>query len=235
MQKTFPTDQHIAKLVKLCSKNLIWLAIDAHEESTEEAWSNVIKYIPSWLSNNDDNTNDSDDNNDNNDNSKNDDSSFGSIKVIDIKSMLTFENLIIVTEMFATENLVKVFSENRIFCNVIQEYRLDINSELDFSSDELSIRKFEQVCDIIKTILVKQIPVNIQIIFETPEDHQRKIYDRIYNSYFGDNNDNEWKVMKQYQEAKCNQYCVELKYAILSLIWKDDCVELRCTNAHLKD
>ena len=37
--------------------------------------------------------------------------------------------------------------------------------------------------------------------------------------------------MRRYKAAKCYQYCIALKYPILSLIWKDNDVELHFTSA----
>ena len=222
-EESCPTDQYAIKLIKLCRKNLRWLTVDFDEDNTEGRGSNVIKCITSCLSKSDND-------------SKNDNSSFKSIKVIDVKLLSTFKNLIIVNEMFATDKLMNIFSENKIFLKVI-EVHLYKNSELDFSNKESSITKFKQLCSIIKSILTKQIAADIGMGFETSENRERKIYDKIYNSYFGDNDNSndDRKAMGQYKQAKCNQYCIALKYPILSLIWRDDSVELYFTSAQLKN
>ena len=172
---------HTRKLIQLCHKQLKTIKIvlsrmNYIKQDVNTKWKKLIDDMASWLVNDNDNDYNQ---------SKLESISLASIKVIDIRCELNFECLI-VNELLATDRVIDILSENNVFFNVMQDYLIDGQSVLDFSTKASSIAKFQQFCDIIKLILTKQIAANIFILFYAEYEHikfETQVYRKIYQTY----------------------------------------------------
>ena len=240
------------KLVQLCCKNTECLEY-VFNNMKIKARHNFIKYIVACLTNmddinNNDNTNSIDINRNGNDNDDDDDAyddkigeSFESIQVIDMRSKLTFR-LLMINQFFGAEKLIDIFSQHSIFLKIVQKYQSfdSYNSnDLDIDKKKSSIEKFKKICEIVDLIFKKQIPIDIEILFHIYpwEDVNVEInnYKKIYESYFGNINNDTIRALQQYKGAKCNdnKYCVALKFPEISLTWNENVgINCRFVNAH---
>ena len=221
-----PNAYHIScdqqmKLIKLCHKNLQWLSIDLDRYNIAPQRT-LVKFISQCLGNNDENDNNSIHYN------------LDSLKVLEIKPQQRKQRikLLILNEIFTSSNVLNYFDQNRIFLHVQQRYPVN-NSELDFSQKETSIKKFKDICHIIKSFLIKQIPLDVNLAFYHDSDTNVKfeieLYQKIYQSYFGDDN----KLLKEIKQAKSNPYCASLQYPKISTDWSHYIVKLHVFNAKL--
>lgn len=140
--------------------------------------------------------------------------------------------LLMLNEILASNKVLNYFDQNGIFLHVQQRYPV-YNSELDFIKIETSIRKFKEICYIIKSFLTKQIPIDVYLAFyhesSTSLEFEIELYQKIYKSYFGDEN----KSLHKIKEAKSNEYCVGVRCPKVSIDWSKTSIKLHVMNAQL--
>ena len=213
-------------LIQLCCKDVEWLKCVFFGTEIKQR-TKFVEYIVACLRNMNNNSASNINDDDDNDNKVSELYAFGSIQVIDLKSMLWVETSLIINEILGTQEMIDIFSKHGIFCCITQEY-----------SNNCDKTKFEEICDWINLILQKQIAIDVEITFHNVEINNCK---EVFESYFGNINknncgntddDNQATVLKQYKGAKCNdnKYCVGLKFAQVS-IWNRNGVYCRFVNA----